>query len=252
MPRTYMTRWLLMTTPELTLALLLTGLAIVAVMFWRKRNWFQMTPVSAYAVVLFSVIFPISIALATRPVFYDAERHFTYVIPPAVCLAAAVLAGAQLLSLRARAAIYAVACACVLYQGTLMLRLHPDEYVYFNDISGGLRGAYQKYDTDYWGNSYREAVNLLTKYLAASDQPHYSVMTFSERQQSTYYFPKWMTYVKDPALADFVVSITRDRMDESVDGAPILTVSRLGVPLAIVKDRRALKGSVPPGWYSHP
>ena len=255
-PRTYMTRWLFMTSPELTLVLLAAGLVIAVVMLWRNRLQLGAATIISFGIVVLSVLFPIAIALATRPVFYDAERHFTYVIPPAVCLAAAVLAGAELLNRKVRIAIYTVAGACIIYQGSLMFRLHPNEYVYFNQISGGLSAAYRKYDTDYWGNSYREAVKSLAGYLTAVEEPaqskHYTVMTFSERLQSTYYFPKWMTYVKQPDQADFIVSITRDGMDESVDGTPILTVSRLGVPLAIVKDRRSLKGIAPRGWYSHP
>ncbi len=255
-PRTYIVRWLFMTTPELTLALLAAALVIFGIALWRRQDWLRSDRAIGFGVVAFSILFPIGIAIATRPILYDADRHFTYVVPPAVCLAAAVLAAAMHLRRGPMIAVYAIAGACILYQGSLMFRLHPDEYVYFNGISGGLRGAYQKYDTDYWGNSYREAVKSLVNYLEASEPKtgteQYAVMTFSERMQSTYYFPKWMKYVNSPDKADFVISITRDRMDESVDGNTIFTVSRLGVPLAIVKDRRALKGVMPQGWYSHP
>jgi L-threonylcarbamoyladenylate synthase len=38
-----------------------------------------------------------------------------------------------------------------------MFRLHPYEYVYFNELVGGLNGAQGNYEMDYWGASYSEA-----------------------------------------------------------------------------------------------
>ena len=56
-----------------------------------------------------------------------------------------------------------------------MIALHPYESVYFNRlIAGGLRSAAGSYETDYWGNSYREGVEwLVTHYgpSASATQP---------------------------------------------------------------------------------
>jgi hypothetical protein len=40
-----------------------------------------------------------------------------------------------------------------------MVILHPYQSIYFNPmIAGGLENAWKKFDTDYWGNSYREGI----------------------------------------------------------------------------------------------
>jgi hypothetical protein len=54
---------------------------------------------------------------------------------------------------------YAVACLFAIGV-SLPVRFsfanHPNEYVYFNELIGGIKGAYGKYDTDYYMNSIRE------------------------------------------------------------------------------------------------
>ncbi|GET38831.1 hypothetical protein [Microseira wollei] len=44
-----------------------------------------------------------------------------------------------------------------------MINLHPYEYIYFNRLSGGLIGAYNRYETEYWGLSLREAMEWVNK-----------------------------------------------------------------------------------------
>src|SRR5205085_973906 len=49
----------------------------------------------------------------------------------------------------------------------IMAVLHPDEYVYYNAFIGGVEGADGLFKTDYWANSYAEAVGGLEEYLRA-------------------------------------------------------------------------------------
>ncbi|MGZ9222659.1 MAG: hypothetical protein ACXW4Q_11170, partial [Anaerolineales bacterium] len=39
------------------------------------------------------------------------------------------------------------------------VRLHPYEYVYYNQFIGGVKGAVDRFELDYWGTSYREAAD---------------------------------------------------------------------------------------------
>ena len=53
-----------------------------------------------------------------------------------------------------------------------MVRLHPYEYVYFNPLIGGVRGAQGKYMLDYWGLAFKQAADeLRTRLAAGSDRP---------------------------------------------------------------------------------
>jgi hypothetical protein len=50
--------------------------------------------------------------------------------------------------------------ALVLLPGLIAsIRLHPYEYVYYNQFVGGAKGVVDRFELDYWGTSYREAAN---------------------------------------------------------------------------------------------
>ena len=51
--------------------------------------------------------------------------------------------------------------AWLLWPASIMLRLHPYESLFFNPLVGGLEGAQQRYDTDYWVNVMGELVTEL-------------------------------------------------------------------------------------------
>ncbi len=40
-------------------------------------------------------------------------------------------------------------------------RLHPYEYIYYNNFIGGVSGAFRSYEFDYWYTSFREAAEYL-------------------------------------------------------------------------------------------
>jgi hypothetical protein len=44
-----------------------------------------------------------------------------------------------------------------------MAMLHPYEYTYFNQLTGGVRGAHLRYETEYWGLSLREGIEWINQ-----------------------------------------------------------------------------------------
>ena len=40
-------------------------------------------------------------------------------------------------------------------------RLHPYEYVYYNELVGGLQGAEGRFELDYWATGFREAMETI-------------------------------------------------------------------------------------------
>jgi hypothetical protein len=47
-----------------------------------------------------------------------------------------------------------------------MVRLHPYQYVYFNHLAGGARGADGRYMLDYWGLALKQASTELLRVIA--------------------------------------------------------------------------------------
>jgi hypothetical protein len=55
-----------------------------------------------------------------------------------------------------------IAILLALAPGVLhIVRFHPYEYVYYNELVGGVRGAEGSFEMDYWCTSYRELVEQL-------------------------------------------------------------------------------------------
>ena len=251
LPRTYALNWLGITLPEAVLLLLLIAAAFgISFLFKEGLPLFRNAFFTQCAFLAFAVLFPLAYMFVTKPVLYDGERHSLYLVPLIVCLCAIAWSFTlqRLDRSHPRVAIAALS-AFALYlawQTSVMVRLHPQEYVYFNETVGGLRGAAGQYETDYWGNAYREAVKDLVSYLgpehARDAQKNYTVyMTSTQRVSATYYFPPYLSLTKRVQDADFFLATTRYNIDRTVDGCTVGKVQRFGVVLAVVKDRRCLK-----------
>jgi hypothetical protein len=102
---------------------------------------------------------------------YNGIRHFVFVLPPLAV--AGGLAGAWIaeqLARFGRAALVAFSLAFVAgiaLPVAGMVRLHPYEYVWFNQISGGVRAAQSRYMLDYWGLAFEQAGAALRQELTA-------------------------------------------------------------------------------------
>lgn len=125
-------------------------------------------------------------------------------------------------------------------------QLHPDEYVYYNLLTGGVKGAEGAYELDYWGNSLIEATKDLAEYIAMEngDKPItrvYKVAVCGHRLSAAYFFPEYMEFTKKLEEADFLVAFTQANCHRHFEGRQIISVDRFGVALSVVKDRRYLK-----------
>ncbi|TFH36034.1 MAG: hypothetical protein E4G99_05895 [Anaerolineales bacterium] len=109
-----------------------------------------------------------------------------------------------------------------------ILRLHPYEYTYFNQYSGGTKGAYTQYDLDYWCTSYREAAVFLNLTAAPESVvvvvgPEYGVRNFI--REDIRVFPEWQK-IKEP---DYVVFCETASLSRFKNDLPIIyTILRKG------------------------
>ncbi len=121
---------------------------------------------SEIKLLLFFAVFPVVAAIVLRSTLYDGLRHFLFALPPLAALAG-IAASAYFRSSVSRRWKWVVAAIFTLTLGhTLhgMARLHPYESIYFNRLfGGGLKAGAQRFETDYWGLSYKEAAEWLVK-----------------------------------------------------------------------------------------
>jgi len=200
-----------------------------------------------------AVIFPIACQVIGHGPAFTGLRHFLFVIPPLAALAGIGLDRVlTVLAARGRVLLasgLAFGSACLLWNADTLVRLHPDEYLFYNSAVGGLQGASRRYDLDYWFNSMPEAVNKLETYLRHSPPSEtnwqtqvYSVAVCGERLsfEKTVTLPQ-LRYDFMPTWeqSDFFIAPTQMNCDSDLDGKVVATVERLGVVIATIKDRRA-------------
>lgn len=250
LPSTYYAHYFGIVLPELLLVLL--PLSIIVALILAAKHGDKIVSPTAGELVLIAVaaLYPLIHVVVFRAVVYDGIRHMLFVLPLIAALAGSTMAWwIAAVGSRSRRLQTLMVFAVGMYLSfhiSIMIRLHPYQTVYFNSFVGGLPGAAGRYETDYWGNSYREATLKLVRFLESKKNREPSRLFHAKTcsTQPSYYFPDFVRSTGSDWRADFYIATTRWRCDEKLGGRIIATVERYGVPLAVVKDRRQLKKHV--------
>lgn len=165
LPWYYLPKSMLITIPLAVWA----GLALFVVLAWKNigRN-----SAVLYIFICFAVFFPPLFAIIKNANLYGSWRHFLFIYPVLVVLAA--LGFQYFLNFFKNRFMSQLAMVLLLILMTLhpvrfMVRNHPYYYLYYNQFAGGLKNAYGNYETDYYYHSVREATNWLVKYLGENN-----------------------------------------------------------------------------------
>jgi hypothetical protein len=213
---------------------------------WRKETAF----------IAFTALFPLVCDVIMAGPAFSGMRHFLFTAPPIAVLAGLGL-DAALGRLAARSRLAAAAGLALValglgFDATTLYRLHPDEYLFFNPLVGGLAGASRRYDTDYWVNIMPEAVGDLEHFLDRTEGPsdksasrhRYLVAVCGERLPFERQADARLEWTRDSRRAEFFIAPINMNCDRAVDGKVVANIERLGVVIGVVKDRRALLRSV--------
>jgi hypothetical protein len=150
LPWYYLPTWLGLTLPIVVLA----GALLSLVRLWRSpESRLQLAALWAFVLV------PAGYAVIRHLTLYDGIRHVFFIVPPIAVIAAAGWDSALAIARPKAAVAVAGLIALGLAEPFLFqVRNHPNQNVYFTPIIGGPRGAFGRYDMDYWGNCVLQAV----------------------------------------------------------------------------------------------
>lgn len=159
LPWYYIPKYMLITIPLLIFS------GIISLIFFFKK--YSVNQKFKILFLIFTIIFPILFIIVKKPNLYGAWRHFLFIYPGIVILSAL---GLNWLIYRLKGNIYKfIAIFCIAFLSyhplSFMLVNHPYYYLYYNQLIGGLNGAYGKYETDYYYHSMREGAEWLNDYL---------------------------------------------------------------------------------------
>lgn len=199
-PWYYAPWWFLITTPAVVLA----GIGWALIFFRRDAP-------RAKSALLLIVLLPIVSVIVQRSTLYDGVRHLLFLYPLLIVLAAS---GWRLWLSSAHRQWVRVTGALLLATGAanalaFEVRSYPNHAVYFNGIVGGPKGAFARYDMDYWGNCVLEAVawtnavaRLSKMTFAVSGEPWQVIQLDTERfHQIQFTLPYRRQHALDVRLA---------------------------------------------------
>lgn len=146
-PWYYLFQYIFLTTPSFVLIL-----GAFSLLFLKKVSKIK-------HLILFVLLLNFTLYLLLDPVIYNGLRHFLFLIPLLVLLG--IFGLWDLINSKLRNYIkYGViffALLSVICTTFELIKLFPNHYSYFNEISGGVERNIYKYETDYWGGNYKEA-----------------------------------------------------------------------------------------------
>jgi hypothetical protein len=239
LPASYLPTWFAITLPETFLVALAAGVFVLA-RSHALRHVFSQRGL-ALTFVAASALSPVLGAMITRPLVYDAQRHFLFVLPPLAALSGIALseAYARATGLRARLALVSAGLCAAALVGYDIFSLHPYEYTYFNRISGSIRHAAGRFETDYWGASQKEGLAWLVAHVPPARERRLRIGNCTTPTQTEYYLKRWpeagkhFAFSWDGAKADFLLATTRFDC-QLTPGEVLHVVEREGAPLLYV------------------
>jgi hypothetical protein len=203
----------------------------------------------AILVVWCWLILPFLLAIAMDATLYDNARHLLFALPSLFVMGALAFEWIfRRVNVPAvRGLIGLAACLPGVFA---IVQLHPYEYIYYNEIVGGVSGAARNYELDYWGTGFRQAMEELNRIAPEGA----SVAISGPRTSAWPYARQDMVLWKNPRSAgtakpDFQIATSRWNWDldptkwhrlAHADWWPeaqvIWTLERDGAPLVVIKE----------------
>lgn len=206
------------------------------------------------------ILLPPLVVIITGAVLYDGIRHLLFIMPMLTVAAAlgldkavAVMEGRlQGRTRETKAALAGLLALWAGWQGSVMVRLHPYEAIWYNSLAGGVSGAKDRFELDYWGTALSEAASRLRDRIVTEEGSPalawpYRVRICGPSESALYYLPpRWQAPPDGKGGADFYISFTRHACADAPAGKELLRVERMGATLAYVLDLRATRDRVAP------
>jgi hypothetical protein len=160
MPWYYLPKYMAITIPVIVFAGILTFFAFV-------KKIVASDKLLAWLFLLFTILFPILFVIIKRSNIYSGWRQFLFIYPPLIIISAAGFSN-LLEFFKNKYSRWIILTALII------LSIHPVRYMaenksyfylYYNQLIGGVKGAFGNYETDYYYTGQTEASKWLIEYL---------------------------------------------------------------------------------------
>jgi hypothetical protein len=226
-PHFYVPLLLVVQLTETALLLMLAGAASMLRKFRRDLA----------ALILIWFALPVAAIIGMRMSLYNNLRQVFFILPPLFLIAGLGLDWA-LMFLRRPATRFLVLFVLIFPGLYANLTLYPYQYIYYNQMVGGVHGAFRVFELDYWHLTFKEAQSYVNQVAPANanvfvgdSKP--SAQTFARPDLIFNAFGSRMRNLK---MYDYIIVSTAENADKRSANFPaIFVVERDGVPLVFVK-----------------
>lgn len=246
MPWYYLPEFMAITIPLVVLS------GLVLFLIFSKRI-FGGGKAFAYSCILFTIIFPVLFVLLEKSNLYSGWRHFLFIYPGIILLSAiGFLQLFRFIKSRYLAWGLVILLVVLSFDPVKFMIQNPQySYIYYNQIVGGLKGAYTRYETDYYFVSLKEASEWLIKYLGEEKRhdpvkvrANFSVKWFfrnnPEIQNDYFRFEERSMYDWDYAIiTNRYIPACQLRNKTWPPGNAIKVIYAAGVPVCAVLERKS-------------
>lgn len=184
-------------------------------------------------VALLWFVIPLLAFIFMRIALYDNFRQILFILPPIFLMAGVAFEAIKNVKWQA------VLIVVSLLPGVIgILALHPYEYIYYNQFVGGVNGAKDRFEMDYWAISYREAAD----YVNSTASPNANVWVEGPAQLFSLFAREDLKIYSSGELDraesyEYVVTFTRYDFDETVypEAEIVHRIERDGAVLTVIK-----------------
>ena len=156
LPLRYIPSFLTFQLTESALILILMGALVSILSLIKDKKW---EPFLFFAGWFMA---PTLWLIISRSALYDNARQLLFLWPPLFIVAGLGLD--KLFQIKPTLLWKSVLILLFLFPGiNACIQLHPYQYVYYNSLAGGVGGASREYELDYWGTSFKEAIEYINQ-----------------------------------------------------------------------------------------
>lgn len=161
LPFYYVFVWIFISTPILYTFLFLAG--IISIIFSLKKNllknWVE-NDLKFDIFVLLAFLFPLLAAISKNSTLYNDWRHLYFIYPPFLFIGTLgfVFLFQRFNKKLSQIILYSTVAFSLIFTTYKMIVLHPYQMIYFNCL---ISNPSEKFEYEYWGMTYREALNRI-------------------------------------------------------------------------------------------
>jgi hypothetical protein len=213
--------------------LFLIGFLLAIVQITKKQDDQTSAKAGLLELTLIWFVLPILGFIIFRPSLYDNFRQVFFLLPSVFLMAG--LAFSRIKAPQWQLALIALAILPGIVDG---IRIHPYEYIYYNRFVGGIAGAQNRFELDYWGTSYRAAAEYVNSVAPANapvwvEGPAHLFDSFARKDLK-------VLDAFNPALLGksyYAVALARYDLEKVISAhtKTIYTVTCNGIPLTVIK-----------------